>query len=65
VPGLGEGEGKFDYLGLMRKSGGEDSFVELTGDIGDVVLMHPLMLHSASRNNLRIPRIITNPPVRF
>jgi hypothetical protein len=25
--------------------------------------MHPLMLHSASHNNLRIPRIITNPPV--
>jgi hypothetical protein len=24
--------------------------------------MHPLMLHSASHNNLRIPRIITNPP---
>jgi hypothetical protein len=25
--------------------------------------MHPLMLHSASHNNLRVPRIITNPPV--
>lgn len=38
-------------------------FVELTGDVGDVVLMHPLMLHSASKNHLRIPRVITNPPV--
>ncbi|PFH49197.1 hypothetical protein AMATHDRAFT_76302 [Amanita thiersii Skay4041] len=38
-------------------------FVELTGDVGDVVLMHPLMMHSASKNYLRIPRIITNPPV--
>lgn len=28
-----------------------------------VVLIHPLMLHSASHNNTRIPRIITNPPV--
>jgi len=28
-----------------------------------VVLIHPLMLHSASHNNLRIPRVITNPPV--
>lgn len=28
-----------------------------------VILMHPLMLHSASCNNLRLPRIITNPPV--
>jgi hypothetical protein len=25
--------------------------------------MHPLMLHSASKNHLRIPRVITNPPV--
>ncbi|KAF8168265.1 hypothetical protein B0H34DRAFT_779662 [Crassisporium funariophilum] len=38
-------------------------FVEMTGEIGDVVLMHPLMMHSASKNYLRIPRIITNPPV--
>lgn len=38
-------------------------FVEMTGDIGDVVLMHPLMMHSASKNYTRIPRIITNPPV--
>jgi ectoine hydroxylase-related dioxygenase (phytanoyl-CoA dioxygenase family) len=39
------------------------NFVELTGEVGDVVLMHPLMLHSASKNHLRIPRVITNPPV--
>ncbi|KAG5715260.1 hypothetical protein E4T56_gene2999 [Termitomyces sp. T112] len=39
------------------------NFIEMTGEIGDVVLMHPLMLHSASKNYLRIPRIITNPPV--
>lgn len=38
-------------------------FVEITGEVGDVVLMHPLMLHSASKNHLRIPRVITNPPV--
>ncbi|KAF9452551.1 hypothetical protein P691DRAFT_721631 [Macrolepiota fuliginosa MF-IS2] len=38
-------------------------FVELTGETGDVVLMHPLMMHSASKNHLRIPRVITNPPV--
>lgn len=38
-----------------------DDFHEMTGKIGDVVLMHPLMLHSASRNSLRIPRVITNP----
>ncbi|KAL7280239.1 hypothetical protein ACG7TL_006659 [Trametes sanguinea] len=38
-------------------------FVELTGEVGDVVLLHPLMLHSASKNYLRVPRVITNPPV--
>ncbi|KIJ35524.1 hypothetical protein M422DRAFT_34651, partial [Sphaerobolus stellatus SS14] len=40
-----------------------NNFVELTGDTGDVFLCHPLMPHSASRNHLRIPRFITNPPV--
>ncbi len=36
-------------------------FVEITGEIGDVVLMHPLMLHTASKNHTRVPRIITQP----
>jgi len=39
------------------------SFHEMTGKIGDVILLHPLMLHSASKNGLRNIRIITNPPV--
>ena len=34
-----------------------------TGDVGDVILLHPFMLHSASPNTLRLPRVITNPPV--
>jgi hypothetical protein len=38
-------------------------FHEMTGNTGDVILMHPLMVHSASVNSLRIPRVITNPPV--
>ena len=38
-------------------------FAEMTGEIGDVVLLHPLMMHSASKNHLRIPRVIINPPV--
>ncbi|KZO97115.1 hypothetical protein CALVIDRAFT_513959 [Calocera viscosa TUFC12733] len=37
-------------------------FVELTGKAGDVVLLHPLMLHSASKNWRRDVRLITNPP---
>lgn len=36
-------------------------FQQRTGECGDVVLIHPLMMHSASRNSLHIPRVITNP----
>ncbi|KAF2685892.1 hypothetical protein K458DRAFT_417079 [Lentithecium fluviatile CBS 122367] len=42
----------------------DDAFVEATGVVGDVYLLHPLMLHSASNNRLRKVRVITNPPVR-
>ncbi|KAF1835397.1 hypothetical protein BDW02DRAFT_568137 [Decorospora gaudefroyi] len=41
----------------------DDAFVEATGVVGDVYLLHPLMLHSASNNQLRNVRVITNPPV--
>lgn len=40
-------------------------FVEATGNCGDVYLLHPLMLHSASSNPLRRLRIIANPPVHL
>jgi hypothetical protein len=39
------------------------NFVEATGKVGDVYLLHPLMLHTASTNSLGIPRVITNPRV--
>ena len=38
-------------------------FHEMTGSVGDVILLHPLMVHSATKNGKRMPRIITNPPV--
>ena len=38
-------------------------FVELTGRTGDVVLLHPYILHSASYNPSGRPRFITNPAV--
>lgn len=38
-------------------------FAEMTGEVGDVVLLHPLMLHSASKNHIRAARVIINPPV--
>jgi len=41
----------------------DESFFEMTGDVGDVILLHPFMLHTASKNLLRHVRIITNPPV--
>lgn len=56
-PGFG-GDGWF--VRTARQCG---RFCELTGEAGDVVLLHPLMLHSASRNFSRVPRVITNPRV--
>lgn len=38
-------------------------FREVTGQAGDVVLLHPYMLHTASRNPSGIARLITNPNV--
>ena len=40
-----------------------ESFIEATGEVGDVYILHPFMLHSASKNLRRDIRIITNPPV--
>jgi len=36
-------------------------FEEITAKAGDVVLLHPFMLHAVSQNELRRPRFITNP----
>lgn len=36
-------------------------FEEVTANAGDVVLLHPYMLHAVSQNTLRRPRFITNP----
>src|ERR687895_898571 len=40
-------------------------FVEATGRVGDVFLLHPYLLHAKSQNVLRRPRLITNPPVHL
>ena len=50
------------YLDIIN-SCDDSSFHEMTGEVGDVILLHPLMLHSASKNGRRLARIITNPPV--
>lgn len=38
-------------------------FVEVTGEIGDFVILHPFMLHASSQNVLARPRFMSNPPV--
>ncbi|KAJ5310098.1 uncharacterized protein N7443_002559 [Penicillium atrosanguineum] len=59
--GSGQDPHKLDFYDSIIQDCHE--FHEMTGNVGDVVLLHPLMVHSASINSLRIPRIITNPPV--
>jgi hypothetical protein len=49
----------FDYDDLISQC---DDFVETTGRLGDVVLLHPFVLHAVSQNH-RGPRFITNPPI--
>jgi hypothetical protein len=41
------------------------SFAEATGEVGDVYLLHPYILHAKAQNILRVPRYITNPPVHL
>jgi hypothetical protein len=40
-------------------------FAEATGEVGDVFLLHPYVLHAKAQNVLRLPRFITNPPVHL
>ena len=52
-----------DFFNNLAHSRPDGSFHEMTGEVGDVILMHPLMLHTASHNPRRSIRVITNPPV--
>ncbi len=40
-------------------------FQEITGRVGDVVLLHPFVLHCVSQNHNGTARMITNPPVHL
>jgi hypothetical protein len=53
-------DSEFDYDGLIAQC---KDFVEVTGQAGDVVLLHPYVLHATSQNVLRVARVITNPPL--
>lgn len=35
--------------------------IELTGNVGDVAVLHPFMMHSQSVNTGKVPRIVCNP----
>jgi hypothetical protein len=59
VPPSGVGLG-YPYEDLISQC---HDFVEATGRVGDVYLLHPFILHAKSRNSLRRPRFITNPPL--
>lgn len=48
----------FDYAELIGQC---RDFVEVTGQAGDVVLLHPYTLHATSQNVLGVFRFITNP----
>jgi hypothetical protein len=52
----------FDWPDLISQCG---DFVEATGEVGDVYLLHPFILHAKAQNVLRVPRYITNPPVHL
>jgi Phytanoyl-CoA dioxygenase (PhyH) len=50
--------GDFDFAELIGQC---RDFVEMTGEAGDVVLLHPYTLHATSQNVLGVSRLITNP----
>jgi hypothetical protein len=50
--------GDFDFAELIGQC---RDFAEMTGEAGDVVLLHPYTLHATSQNVLGMARIITNP----
>lgn len=55
-----EGYTRFDFAPMLA---GCRNFIEFTGRVGDVVLLHPYMLHASSPNLSGKPRFLTNPAV--
>ncbi|KAI0123141.1 hypothetical protein BJ170DRAFT_703920 [Xylariales sp. AK1849] len=60
-------EEKYGYkcFNKLAASMPDEAFVEAIGVVGDIYLLHPLILHSATNNQLRTVRVITNPPIRM
>ncbi|HZO90705.1 MAG TPA: phytanoyl-CoA dioxygenase family protein, partial [Chthonomonadaceae bacterium] len=51
---------EFNFGSLVQEC---RDFIEVTGRIGDIVLLHPYILHASSQNLSGKPRFLTNPPV--
>lgn len=49
------------FFNSVVQAAPDESFHEMTGNKGDVILMHPLMLHSASKNGRRLARTLSPP----
>lgn len=54
--------GEFNFQDLVSEC---RDFIEVTGRAGDVVLIHPFVLHTVSQNHRGTARMITNPPVHL
>ncbi|MBW3623344.1 MAG: phytanoyl-CoA dioxygenase family protein, partial [Armatimonadetes bacterium] len=54
--------GQFDYPRILSEC---RAYIEMTGEVGDVVLLHPYMLHASSQNVSGVPRFLTNPAVHL
>jgi hypothetical protein len=61
-PGFEQGQHK-DLSLFCNVAKSCDNFVAATGQVGDIYLIHPLMMHAPSSNALRKVRIIINPAV--
>lgn len=53
---------ELDCQGMIEQC---DDLVEALAEAGDIILLHPYMLHSPSPNVKRAVRVITNPPAKL
>ncbi|KAG6364366.1 hypothetical protein INS49_005967 [Diaporthe citri] len=56
-------DGDLKWFGEVASRGADGDFIEVCGSVGDVYVLHPLMMHASTNNALRHVRIITNPPI--
>lgn len=54
--------GEFPFRDMIAQC---HDFAEVTGRVGDVVLLHPFVLHASSQNHRPTARFLTNPPIHL